>query len=312
MASTPAWQQKQWRPSLIKNNAMRGFRAVLIALIVAALQLPTAVEAAGPAIWGMKGSGGSIILLGSIHLMRKSDYPLPSVVQTAYDKADGLLMELDIDDLDPIAAQGLIMSMGRLDDGRTLRDVMGRRDYAMASDKIAAMGMDLDMLGTLKPWFVAITVMNLQMMQVGFQPQYGLEQYLSGLARLDGKSISGLETMEYQLGLFDGLAEKTQSRLLLQTLDEAADMEEQLDVMTKAWRSGDMDTMGRELEKSIGDYPDIYERLVVDRNRQWTNRLIDLADSGDDTLVVVGALHLVGRDSVIEMLRSRGHSVERW
>ena len=73
-----------------------------------------------------------------------------------------------------------------------------------------------------------------------------------------------------------------------------------------------MDTMARELEKSFGNYPDIYERLVVDRNRQWTSRLIDLADSGDDILVVVGALHLVGRDSVIKMLRSRGHSVERW
>ena len=287
-------------------------RGILLAWIAIATQIPATVEAAGPTIWELKGSGGSVLLLGSIHLMRKSDYPLPDAVQTAYDKTDRLWMELDIDDLDPIAAQGLIVSMGRLDDGRTLKDVMGSRDYAKASDKIAAMGMDLDMLGTLKPWFVAITVMNLQMMQVGFQPQYGLEQYLSGLARQDGKSIEGLETMEYQLGLFDGLPEKTQSRLLLQTLDEAADMEGQLDVMTRAWRSGDLDTMTRELEKSFGDYPDIYERLVVDRNRQWTSKLMELADTGSDTLVVVGALHLVGRDSVIEMLRSRGRKVESW
>ena len=289
-----------------------GYRAILFVLIAAAVQMPATVEAAGPTIWELKGSGGSVLLLGSIHLMRKSDYPLPPAVRTAYDKADRLLMELDIDDLDPIVAQGLIVSMGRLDDGRTLRDVMGRRDYNVASDKISAMGMDLEMLATLKPWLVAITVMNMQMMQVGFQPQYGLEQYLSGLARQDGKSIDGLETMEYQLGVFDSLPEKTQSRLLLQTLDEAADMEEQLDVMTSAWRSGDMDTMARELEKSFGEYPDIYDRLVVERNRQWTAKLIDLADSAQDTLVVVGALHLVGRDSVIEMLRSRGRRVESW
>lgn len=289
-----------------------GCRAILIAWVAIAVQIPAMVEAAGPAIWELKGSAGSVLLLGSIHLMRKSDYPLPDAVQAAYDETDRLLMELDIDDLDPLEAQGLIVSMGRLDDGRTLKDVMGRRDYARASDKIAAMGMDLEMLGTLKPWFVALTVMNLQMMQVGFQPQYGLEQYLSGLARRDGKSIDGLETMEYQLGLFDGLPEKTQSRLLLQTLDEAADMEEQLDVMTRAWRSGDLGTMTSELEKSFGNYPDIYERLVVDRNRLWTRKLMELADTGPDTLVVVGALHLVGRDSVIEMLRSRGREVKNW
>jgi len=288
------------------------YQAILIALIAAAVQIPASVEAAGPAIWELKGSGGSVLLLGSIHLMKKSDYPLPPAVQEAYDSSDRLLMELDIDDLDPIAAQGLIVSMGRLDDGRTLRDVMGRRDYAKASDKISAMGMDLEMLAALKPWFVAITVMNMQMMQLGFQPQYGLEQYLSGLARKDGKPIDGLETMEFQLGVFDGLPEKTQSRLLLQTLDETADMEERLDVMTSTWRSGDMNTMARELEKSFSEYPDLYDRLVVDRNRQWTERLIDLSDSAQDTLVVVGALHLVGRDSVIEMLRSRGQRVESW
>ena len=88
-------------------------------------------------------------------------------------------------------------------------------------------------LAALKPWFVSITVMNLQMMSAGFQPQYGLEQFLTGLARRDNKPIEGLETMEYQLGVFDGLSEKTQTRMLLQTLDEAADLDSQLDVLTK-------------------------------------------------------------------------------
>jgi len=287
---------------------------LFVTLVACAAQIVATAEAAGPTIWELKGSGGSVLLLGSIHLMRQSDYPLPAAVGKAYDQVDHLLMELDIDSLDPIMAQGLIVSMGRLEEGQTLRDVMGRNNYRRASDKIAGLGlgMDLEMLNTLKPWFVAITVMNLQMMRVGFQPQYGLEQYLSGLARQDGKSIDGLETMEYQLGLFDGLSEETQSRLLLQTLDEAADMEQQLDVMTGAWRSGDLDVMAAELARSFDEYPDVYESLVVNRNREWTRKLIKLADSGPDTLVVVGALHLVGDDSVVEMLRSAGRRVETW
>ncbi|MGI9263822.1 MAG: TraB/GumN family protein, partial [Gammaproteobacteria bacterium] len=242
-------------------------RSFFVMLALCATQIVATAEAAGPTVWELKGRGGSVLLLGSIHLMRQSDYPLPPVVGKAYDQVDHLLMELDIDSLDPIMAQGLIVSMGRLEEGKTLRDVMGRSDYRLASDKISDLGMDLEMLNTLKPWFVSITVMNLQMMRVGFQPQFGLEQYLSGLARQDGKSIDGLETMEFQLGLFDGLSEKTQSRLLLQTLDEAADMEQQLDVMTAAWRSGDLDVMAAELARSFKEYPDVYESLVVNRNR---------------------------------------------
>jgi uncharacterized protein YbaP (TraB family) len=287
---------------------------LFVILVFCATQVVATAKAAGPTVWELKGSGGSVLMLGSIHLMRQSDYPLPAAVGKAYNQVDHLLMELDIDSLDPIMAQGLIVSMGRLEEGQTLRDVMGRNNYRRASDKIAdlGLGMDLEMLNTLKPWFVAITIMNLQMMRVGFQPQYGLEQYLSGLARQDGKSIDGLETMEYQLGLFDGLSEETQSRLLLQTLDEAADMEQQLDVMTEAWRSGDLNVMAAELARSFDEYPDVYESLVVNRNREWTRKLIELADSGPDTLVVVGALHLVGEDSVVEMLRSAGRRVAPW
>jgi uncharacterized protein YbaP (TraB family) len=287
----------------------RRFAAVLLLLLAGGVTTPSAAE---PAIWELQGRGGSVLLLGSIHMMRESDYPLPDNVIAAYRQADQLIMELDMDDLDPLLAQSLITSMGMLDDGRSLRDVMGARDYERASRKLSPMGLELDMLAALKPWFVSITVMNLQMMSAGFQPQYGLEQFLTGLARRDNKPIEGLETMEYQLGVFDGLSEKTQTRMLLQTLDEAADLDSQLEVLTKAWRNGDQQRMARELAGSFDPYPDVYRDLVVTRNREWVDRLIEVADAGPDTLVVVGALHLVGRDSVVELLTDRGRRVERW
>ena len=287
----------------------RRLAAILFLLLAASVATPSAAE---PAIWELQGRGGSVLLLGSIHMMRESDYPLPDNVTAAYGRSDKIIMELDMDDLDPIVAQSLITSIGMLDDGRSLRDVMGARDYERASRKLSTMGLELDMLAALKPWFVSITVMNLQMMSAGFLPQYGLEQFVTGLARRDGKPIEGLETMEYQLGVFDGLSEKTQTRMLLQTLDEAAELDSQLEVLTKAWRDGDQKRMARELAGSFDPYPDVYRDLVVTRNREWVDRLIEVADTGPDTLVVVGALHLVGRDSVVELLIDRGRRVEKW
>ena len=115
---------------------------ILLLLLAAFVALPASAD---PAIWELKGRKGSVLLLGSIHMMRESDYPLPDNVMAAYEESDRIIMELDMDDLDPMMAQSLITSIGMLDDGRSLRDVMGARDYERASRKLSAMGLELDL-----------------------------------------------------------------------------------------------------------------------------------------------------------------------
>jgi hypothetical protein len=268
--------------------------------------------AAEPAIWSVDGRGGELLVLGSVHLLRPEDYPLPANVTAAYGAADRLVMELDESALDPLEVQTLLLRIGRLEEGRTLADVMGARDYRKAKESAQALGYPLELLGPLKPWLAAITIMNLHTVSLGYSPELGLEQHLTGLARRDAKPIAALETIEFQLELFDGLPEATQSSLLLQTLAEASMMDDQLGQLISAWRRGDSAALDRELTRSFDGYPEVYRRLVTDRNRDWTRQLEKLADEGGITLVVVGALHLVGEDSVIGMLRDRGQRVERW
>lgn len=271
-----------------------------------------AARAEGPTIWSVKGRSGEVLLLGSVHLLRPQDYPLPDNVTRAYAAADRLIMELDEGDMDPLQVQVLLMQIGRLEGGRTLADVMGPRDYRRAERYASELGYPLELLGPLKPWLAAITVMNLETVKLGFSPELGLEQHLAGLARRDRKPITGLETVQFQLELFDGLPAATQSRLLLQTLEEASMMGEQLTTLIEAWRRGDASSLDQELSRSFKEYPDVYRRLVTDRNRTWARRLATVADEDGVTLVVVGALHLVGEQSVIRMLENRGRRVGRW
>lgn len=272
---------------------------------------PTVACAEGPTVWEMRGSGATVWLLGSVHLLRESDYPLPESVDRVMARAERLVLELDLDAVDPITSQMIVFSLGRLEEGQTLADVMGKRSYRLAAKRAEKLGIDLGMLSALKPWFAALTIMNIEMLRLGFNPELGLEQYLANQARQSGKEIVGLETMEYQLGLFDELSYDTQSALLLQTLSEAEDLQGEMSSLVSAWRQGETQALAAALTRSFSDYPEVYRSIVTDRNEAWVSKILDLGSRGDDSLVVVGALHLVGDDSVIEMLRSKGAKLRR-
>ena len=147
--------------------------------------------------------------------------------------------------------------------------------------------------------------------KLGFQPDRGVEQYVLARARGAGKEIVGLETLEFQIGLFDALPPEQQQAMLEQTLDEIDEGAEVLSKMVAAWRAGELESLSSELLEDFGDFPGLYEKLVTDRNNAWVPKLEWLLTDGQHHLVVVGALHLVGPDNVIELLEERGLKAER-
>jgi len=291
------------------NRLLEPVRAVVsIALLFCAC----VAAAEGPAIWEYRGSSGKVLMLGSVHVLRQQDYPLPASVQAAYAAADTLVMEIDTSKLDPLAAQMLITKLATLEGGSSMSSIMGRRDFDRASHLASGLGFDLMMMESFEPWFAALTIMNLEMMKVGFNPELGLESYLSGQAVADSKPILGLETMEFQLRLFDAMPARVQSMLLLQTLEEAGSIETEMDSMIRAWRDGDSSALSRIMGKSFSDYPEVYDALVTRRNRAWSEKIVDLGTRPGTSLVVIGALHLVGKDSLIRLLENRGKKIGTW
>lgn len=285
--------------------------AIVTAFFLLAGQLQ-ARAAEGPAIWEMLGPSANIMLLGSVHLLRESDYPLPDNIARAMERAECLVFELDMDDLDPMLSQTLFQTLGRVPEGSSLQEILGPDNYALASEQSRELGIELDLLDEFKPWFAALTIMNLQLMRLGFVPQLGLDQQLAAAAISSGKSITGLETLEFQIELFDGMPDSVQVQLLMQTLREAELLEDQMGTLVGAWRQGNTDTLARELGRNFSDYPELYRSLVTDRNAAWARKIIELGNGDRQCLVVVGALHLVGEGSLVDLLRERGAEVIRW
>jgi uncharacterized protein YbaP (TraB family) len=275
--------------------------------ILAAVLLLSSGAGADPAAWQITaGEATTIWLLGSVHYLRDQDYPLPRNVDVLYDRADQLVMEIDLDDLDPNVAQSRFMQAALLTPPTGLRSVLSPDIYADAAALAGELGLDLVALDRFEPWLVALTLMDLGMSRLGYRADRGLEQTLVQRARRDGKPVVGLETLSDQIAIFDGLSEAEQQTLLAQTLDELRTTNDDMNELIDAWRSGTLDTLTAKLSASFRDFPQLYQTLVVERNRRWIDQLERLGKQRGNFLVVVGALHLTGDDNVIEMLGQRG------
>lgn len=262
-------------------------------------------------LWQAAGEHNTVYLMGSIHLLRPQDLPLPSRMDAAYDEAETLVMELDMDDLDPVAMQGRIRELGMLEDGRTLQSVLGEDAWREAEQSAAAMNIPLHLFTQSEPWLAAITIEQLALGRLGFDARLGVELRYTERARRDGKPIIGLETMEEQLGFLDGLAPDAQVELLLQTLDEGVAMRELMDELIEAWRKGDTAFFESTLLADMRDSEELYAALIVERNRRWVDVIMDLLGDRRDYLVIVGTMHLVGEDGVPEQLEARGVNVRQ-
>lgn len=260
-------------------------------------------------LWELRGRHNTVFLLGSIHVLRQSDYPLPSALLQAYAKADAVLMEVDLDQVNPQQLQTEMLAAAALPEGSTLSGVLGPQRYARAAALAREVGADLSQFDRFAPWFAAEAVSELQLTRLGFKSDAGVEMYFLGRARADGKSVAGLETVEDQISLFKDLPMDTQAGYLVSSLEEAQELPAELDSLVRAWQQGDTHWLETHLETELADDPRLYQAILGGRNRKWLPKIEALLDGDRNYLVIVGAGHLVGRGSVIDLLKQDGVGV---
>lgn len=286
--------------------------SLFIALFLLAALPVLADESGHPVtLWKVAGAQNSVYLLGSIHLLRAKDYPLPTILDTAYDDAEVLVMEIDMDDLNPLAAQTAFTTYGIIQGEQTLQDLMGDELYERALSAANAIDIPLDMLSKTEPWYAAMTVEIMMLSRIGFNPALGIEMYMMSKASSDNKPIEGFETVEQQVQFLDGMSLDAQREMLLSTLDESAKMGEMMDELIDAWRHGDVSFLESGMLVELEKHEELNKALVTDRNARWVTRIDELLNNADDYLIIVGALHLVGPDSVPTQLQNIGYDVRQ-
>jgi uncharacterized protein len=281
--------------------------AIAVALVAASLD-------AAPArnfLWkATSRSGGTLYLVGSVHLLAKDAYPLNPALETAFKESDLLVEEADLGEMG-VGAQMAFLSRGMLPSSTPLDKVLSPATYALLTKRVADIGVPIEPLKLLKPWMVAQMLEVMQWQKAGYDPELGLDKHFYDLAQAAGKSVQGLETLEFQMSLFDGMTMAEQDHLLAETLKEIDTEQANMAKLMEAWKAGDAPTVERIVLSALRQEPQLYQRLLVDRNKAWVPKLEALFARKGRTFVVVGAAHLVGPDGLISLLRAKGYTVEQ-
>ena len=257
-------------------------------------------------LWELHGKHNTVYLLGSIHVLRRTDYPLAAPVLEAYANAKSLVMEVNLEEISSEQVQAEMLGSAVLPEGKTLPDVLGSQRYARANALSRKVGFDLANFDAFAPWFAAEAISQMQLAQLGFQPEAGVEMYFLEKAHADGKSVSGLETVHDQISLFQNMPMDTQAEYLMSSLEQAKDLPAQVDAMVHAWQRGDSPWFVNQMQSELGRDPALYQAVLGSRNRKWLPKIEALLDDDKNYLVIVGTGHLVGPGSVIDLLKKDG------
>jgi uncharacterized protein YbaP (TraB family) len=265
-------------------------------------------------LWRVRDGAGTVYLAGSLHVL-PSGARLPPPYLHAYDAAEGLVMELDLRTLETPEGLGQLVGalMGRalLPPDRSLRTLLGPERWSRLLQALRPMALPPEGLDRFEPWAVSLLLTSSSLQRSGFEAESGVEGQLLRRASADAKPIDALETLEQQLDLFDGLPEAEQVAMLDQSLAEWAAVPEQLAAMEATWRQGDGAAMETLLRRAFPEGSRARSRFLSQRNQAWRQAIEGRLRRADDTLVVVGALHLLGEDGLVALLRRRGLVVER-
>ena len=267
-----------------------------------------------PLLWKVSDGDNALYLLGSFHLLKAGDYPLSPDVADAFAEAERLVFEIPPGQLDDPESRPRFMAAAGYDDARNLSTVLPPRVLEQLRRLVARQGGTIAQLEAYEPWFVNLSLLVGLSQSLGFSAELGLDQHLMARAEAAGKPTGGLETFDDQLRALDSTPMDEQITGLKDFLDRPQQMPGMLRELHQAWRDGDvarLDELTR--VEMLAKTPETYRIVNVERNDAWVPQLQAMleAPGGDDVLVVVGALHLLGADGVVEKLRGAGYEVER-
>ena len=262
-------------------------------------------------LWSMETKKNTIFFLGSLHVLQKDAYPLAEDIEKAYENAQKIIFETDVDMTRDPRWQGRMMGLGLYLQGQTIADHVSKETYRLLEAKVTAAGMEMIAFERFKPWLCALTLSVMELQRLGFDLTYGIDMYFHRKAKEDGKVILSLEPPGAQLRLFTTLSKAEQEAFLRQTLEELEVIGSMASDMVKAWEAGDVEALDAIIKLSFKDHPDMYDRFVVARNKNWISQIDELAGQEHNVLVIVGAAHLVGRNSVLDLLRKKGYKIDQ-
>jgi uncharacterized protein YbaP (TraB family) len=296
--------------SSYRKNWLRLALAGLIPLAGCAAEAAPAAKAAHPAMWKLADSDTTVFLFGTIHMLPKGQGWRTAAMDRALAGADELVLEVaDIDDM--MASAKAMAKLGMSPGLPPIVERVPESKRAALRAMIAESGYPEAVYDRLETWAAALPLLGVTFKRLGLDPSLGIERQIGSPFRASGRTVTGLETVEQQLGYFDTLSEAAQRALLVSVVEDSADTRAQFAAMLAAWASGDLKGIERTFDDETQLSPELKAALMSRRNAAWADWLARRMARPGTVFVAVGAGHLAGSESVRAMLKKKGLKAKR-
>ena len=270
-----------------------------------------AFQSQAASVWKVMSGNQTVFLGGTIHILSPEDYPLPAAYDEAYNASDKVVFETDINTINSREFQQQLVNQLSYQDGTTIDQVLQPETYQALSNFLEERHIPLNKIAPLKPSLIAMTLSVMELQTLGFTSE-GVDQYYSAKATIDHKPQGWLEAPQDQIDVLESLGEGDESEMMAYSLQDIQDMPNTVDVLRKSWRDGNMVAMA---EATIidfkQDYPEIYQELLVERNKLWLPQIEAMLKDKSTEFIMVGAMHLAGPDGLLAKLAAKGYQIER-
>ncbi len=261
-------------------------------------------------LWKISKGDSHLFIGGTIHVLGKSDYPLPKEFEQAYKQSEVVVFETDMAAMATNEAQQLLFQRVTYKPGKSLKNDLSPRTYRALKEYSTSVGLQIETLERLKPPMVMITLMMAELQRLGIA-ETGVDQYFFKKAQIDSKILSELESLQMHLAIIENMGKGHEDEMILGTIGEMKELPLIMEKMKKAWRAGNIEQLEKiGITPMITNYPSLYRQLLVKRNNAWVPQIEALLTTPEVEFVLVGALHLVATEGVISKLRSKGYQVE--
>ena len=298
-----------------QQNKVIYFFICFIALMFASAGLDAQQQAqtnsSKSCLWVVETSSNQVFLLGSLHVLKSDAYPLAAEIDRAYAVSQRLVFETDLAAMMDPAIQAKMMELGVYPEGQDLFQNISQPTQIKLEKKLKELGLTPAYVSRFKPWFLAVTLTTLELQRLGFNPLYGIDLHFYTKGTSDEKELAYLESIAYQLNLLGKMNARDQNSFLNQTLKDLEVSAQLADDMMAAWQKGDADKLYTLLFKSFKAHPAIEERLLTRRNKDWIPKIEEMLGKPKNTMVIVGAGHLIGPEGIVALLKQKGYKVKQ-
>jgi hypothetical protein len=262
-------------------------------------------------VWKVQKGKSVIYLGGTCHLLRETDYPLPSEFDKAYKASEILVCETDIGKLlDPTTQQEL-MTKAVYADGSTIDKHLSAQAYSELSAYCESNSIPITELKQFKPLIFMVTLEVMELMKLGVTAQ-GVDLFFYQQAMKDKKAVEGLETVEEQINFMVSMGNGGENEFVTHSIRDMKTLKQQLENLVNAWRKGDAEKLNELINTKFKvEAPKIYKKLLADRNSNWLPLIDAYLNTPQIEFFLVGGGHLVGPDGIIVALNKKGYKVDK-